>query len=169
LVSCATAPSVPALSPAPAKGQVSYRLLEDPAGRPSTQDAAGPPQELVPPIANTQNAPPAFPEEALTSHCAAAWVNLRLIIDGQGNVGEVGDSPFRQSEASACVTLFRAAAEGAVRGWRFSPAYRQTLLKPASDGPFGQPEWGNEAIPWYADFAFKFEVIDGKGVVTSPR
>jgi outer membrane biosynthesis protein TonB len=170
-IGCATAapPKTNQQPTPPRAGQVSYRLIEDPAGRPLENDVEGRPQELVPATANHQNAPPAYPQEALGQGCSDTWVVVRLMIDVQGDVGEIRDSPFGESTPSPCLQLFRTATETAVRSWRFAPAFRQTLVQPATDGPFGQPKWEGQAIPWYADFAFKFQIVEGKGVVTVPK
>jgi hypothetical protein len=92
-----------------------------------------------------------------------------VIIDAEGKVGEIRDSPFVRPTQDACTAHFRGATERAGRLWQFSPAFRQVLVKPASDGPFGQPNWDIQSIPWYADFAFRFQVVGGKGRVGAPR
>lgn len=166
---CAATRPVVAVATIPREGEVSYRAVVAPAGQDRPIDGEGRPQEFVPPTASSSNRPPVFPADALDAHCPTASVTLRVIVDGHGGIGEVRNSPLAAVERSACVGLYRQAADTAIRGWSFAPAYRQMQLKAAGDGAFGQPEWTSETIPWFVDFTFRFEIVDGRGQVVAPN
>lgn len=170
LLACAARERPPAAEPgSPPSGAVSFRLIEDPAGQSGKQTIDGRPQELVAPVARGSNPTPHYPPEALAQGCQDATLLVRVIIDAEGKVGEIRDSPFVRATQDPCTPLFRSATEQAVRLWQFSPAFRQVLVKPASEGPLGQPKWDTQPIPWYADFAFRFQVVEGKGMVGVPK
>ena len=102
-LACASVPPRMAQQASPPRtGQVSYRLIQDPAGQPPS-DAAESHQELVPPTANPQNMPPPYPHEGMEQACQDTTVVVRLIINAQGNVAEIRDSPFGGSVLSACL------------------------------------------------------------------
>ena len=112
---------------------------------------------------------PAYPAEALAQACQDMTLVARGIIDAEGMVGEVRDSPFLRTPDTACAAFFRKATEQTVLRWQFSPAFKRVLLELATDGPHGQPKWDIQAIPWCADFTFEFRIVGGKGTVVTRR
>ena len=95
---------------------------------------------------------------------------LRAYIGTDGNVARVASVPGRPVADDQCHSAFWAASFAAVRGWRFSPAFRQTPEPgPDFDGD-GRPDitrWKQEPVMIYLDFELTFRVVEGTGQVTA--
>jgi hypothetical protein len=125
--------------------------------------------ELSAPSPDGPNDPPAYPAAPLAAQAPPASVGVRIVIGTRGHVVEVGESPVVRSTPGPFAADFRAAAEAAVRAWRFRPA-RLRRLEPGDDyDGDGKPDFtrvvGSEAVPSYVDVRFDFEIVAGKGVV----
>jgi len=137
-------------------------------------DPTAPPLELPPDEEITQPAPmmiqaPLYPADAMEAGCGDAVVGLRIIVDPNGDVAEVRDSPVVEGTRGTCGRRFKEESERAVRGWRFAPA-RWRKLAPGEDVdgdslPDYQKVIASEEILTYLDIRIDFQVIDGEGRV----
>jgi hypothetical protein len=158
---CAPArkPAPPA-APPDLEGRITLRVLHDEPDR----GGGGPPEpaepeEIVAPRPSPSNRPPAYPEAALKARAAAATTVVRIVIDSEGEVIHVADSPREESSRGAFADAFRAATHGAVSRWRFSPAIRKKTLR---GGRVVQTP-----ITVYLDMRFDFTLVEGRGNVRS--
>jgi hypothetical protein len=80
-------------------------------------------------------AQPVYPRAALGGPAGPMLVGVRIHVDPDGRVGDVGPSPVSFSTPGPFAAEFRAAAEAAVWQWKFTPAKRRYLEPvPAGDG-----------------------------------
>jgi hypothetical protein len=94
---------------------------------------------------------------------------VRIVIDEQGAVSNVTDSPLGQSEPSPYSGDYREAVRLAVSAWRYAPGQLQHV----ADGPDrdhdGKPDYkqmtSSEVVAVYYDIKFIFNIVDGRGVV----
>lgn len=112
---------------------------------------------------------PEYPSEALQGLAGKATVTLRFVIDPEGKVTDVGDSPKACSSVGPFAAAFRAAAERAVRSWKFTPAQWQQV-EPGKDlNGDGKPDYvrvvRSERVSVYMDVSFDFEPVAGQGLV----
>ena len=113
---------------------------------------------------------PIYPERALAAGDGPHRELVRIVIDEQGNVSQVNDSPLGVSDGGPHAPDFRKAVEEAVRAWRFSPgALRKIVDGNDLDGD-GKPDYvvttSWDVVPVYYDVRFTFEIVEGKGIVT---
>lgn len=165
----ATAPSQPSVSiptpgtsspPVAREGEVAVEFLADPDSPKPKLDES---QEFTP--ASPRSTPlPEYPATALAGGGPSAVVAVRLMLEG-GAVRDVKDSPKLAPYTGPFASEFRAAVESAVRGWWFTSARIDTLGPARPDMP-QRPLKATRYVPTYLDFAFRFSVVDGKGVVT---
>ena len=164
--------SAPALARAPAaapstasadprEGNVAVEFLADPDSPKPKLDES---QEFTP-AAPLSTRLPAYPPAALEGGGPSAVVAVRLMIDKGGAVYEVKDSPRLAPYVGPFAGEFRAAVEAIVRRWAFTAARIDTLGAPRPDMP-QRPLAATRYVPTYLDFAFRFSVVDGKGVVS---
>lgn len=108
---------------------------------------------------------PEYPSEALEGPAGKATVTLRFVIDSEGRVTDVGPSLKAPSSAGPCAAAFRAAAERAVRTWKFTPAQRQRVQPGKDLSGDGKPDYlrvlRSECISVYMDVSFDFEPVAG--------
>ncbi len=147
--------------PTLARGSVAVEFLADPD---SPKPKLGESQEFTP-AAPLSTRLPAYPAAALEGGGPSAVVAVRLMIDKGGAVYEVKDSPRLAPCVGPFAGEFRAAVEAAVKRWAFTAARIDTLGAPRPDMP-QRPLAATRYVPTYLDFAFRFTVVDGKGVVT---
>jgi len=146
---------------------VRYAFVPDPNG-PTLQKGAD--EEFRPPRPDPQNQDPEYPQSGLEAGCGPATVGLRLVIDPNGAVVEVGDSPLFPPPGGPCGEEFRGASRLAVGAWRFSPAERRRYAPGDDFDGDGTPDF-RRAIEWarlmvYVDVRFDFEILGGKGTVS---
>jgi hypothetical protein len=137
-------------------------------------DPSVPPLRLPPDEEITRPAPtviraPIYPAGAMEAGCGDAVIGLRIIVDPNGAVAEVRDSPVVESTQGACGRRFREEAAATLRGWKFIPA-RWRRLEPGADVdgdsvPDYKKVIAEESIPSYLDVRIDFEVIEGEGRV----
>jgi hypothetical protein len=153
-------PAVPATG-SPREGSVAVEFLADPVSRDEKLDEAHvfvPASLLLMPL-------PEYPPAALAGGGPSALVGVRLSINASGVVEDVADSPRLAAYTGPFAAELRQAVDAAVRRWRFTSARIQTL-GPASPGSAERPVAAARRVPTYLDFAFRFAVVDGKGIVT---
>jgi hypothetical protein len=152
----------PAKAPSdPREGNVAVEFLADPdAPKPKLGES----QEFTP-AAPLSTRLPEYPAAALAGGGPSAVVAVRLMIDNAGRVYDVRDSPRLTPHTGPFACDFRAAVDAAVRRWAFTAARIDTLGAARPDMP-QRPLAATRYVPTYLDFAFRFTVVDGKGVVT---
>ncbi len=155
----ASATASPATA-SPREGEVAVEFLADPIPPDEKLDEA---HEFVP--ASLLLMPtPVYPQAALARGELSALVGVRLSINAAGVVEDVMDSPRLVPYSGPFALVFRQAVEDAVRRWRFTSARIQTLGPAGPDSE--RPVTATLRVPTYLDFAFRFSVVEGRGVVT---
>jgi leucyl-tRNA synthetase len=118
------------------------------------------------------NALPVYPEHALRENAGTHREVVRIIIDTNGKVSEVLDSPLEASEGGPYASEFRSAVDTAVRSWRFQAGYLRNVVPGNDVDGDGKPDYkvttAFRPVAVYYDVRFTFEIVNGRGVVT-PR
>ena len=157
----------PKASPPP-HGQVEFQFIADPKMAPPRVTDH---QELVAPSPIGRLVAPTYPPAPLAAHAGPASVALRIVIGAEGHVVEVRDSPLMGSTPSPFAADFRAAAETAVRRWRFSPGRIDQYEDGADLDGDGVPDSTrlaqSDVIRVFYDVRFDFEIVGGEGRVRS--
>lgn len=171
-VSCAAkkpaAPVAPQPPPSPSPaGTATYSFVFDPAN-----PALGLAEDVKfnRPLPRETLKLPDYPGDALAAGDGPHRELVRIIIDRQGHVTEVGDSPLGTSDGGLHAASFRAAVDSAVRTWSFAPG-ALLHVEPGNDlDGDGKPDYtvakSIDIVPVYYDVRFTFQIVDGKGVVT---
>ena len=170
LLGCTHAPPRPPIpeTPSPGRGQVGFEFIADPkTAPPKVADH----QKLVAPSPIGKLVVPGYPPAPYAAHAAPASVVLRIVIGTDGHVLDVQDSPLMSSTPSPFAADFRAAAETAVRRWRFtSGRIDQYEDGPDLDGD-GVPDSTylarSDNVRVYYDVRFDFEIVGDEGRVHS--
>jgi hypothetical protein len=128
-------------------------------------------QELRPPIMAEELAQPVYPEKALAAGAGPAIVAVRIMVDTEGSVAEVADSPRLESTQGPFAVDFRRAVDEVLAQWHFVPAvWRRFEPGEDLDGD-GVSDFRrvteSRAVSFYLDVRFDFEIVDGQGRVTS--
>ncbi len=111
-------------------------------------------------------AQPVYPRAALTSHAGSAVVGVRIEVNADGQVTEVGPSLMCFSTPGPFAGAFRAAVETAVTQWRFVPAKHRRLERVTlADGSVYWRNGGEERAEAAFDVAFTFSA---EGEVSAP-
>lgn len=166
---CRTAP--PAATPRPGtdephvQGVTEVAFVPDPTVPPLKLP---PDEEILRPYPESIAAP-VYPADALEAGCGEGVVGLRIVVDPEGSVAEVRDSPVVEGTRGSCARRFREESESAVREWRFVPA-QWRKLGPGKDVdgdsiPDYQVVIEMERISSYLDIQIDFQVIGGEGRV----
>jgi len=150
------------------RGKVGFEFIADPSVTPPKVTDH---QEIVAPDAIGKLVGPVYPSAALAARADPASVVLRIVIGADGHVSDVQDSPLMRSTPSPFAADFRAAADMAVRRWRFtSGRIDQYEDGPDLDGD-GAPDSTHLArsdnIRVFYDVRFDFEIVGGEGRVRS--
>lgn len=153
---------------APLRGQSSFDFLRDAASSDTTPPED---QELRPPVIAEELAQPVYPTEALSAGAGPSIVAVRILVDTQGLVSEVADSPRLASTPGPHAAVFRGAVEEVLTQWRFQPAeWRRYEPGEDLDGD-GVADYRrvveSRVVTFYIDVRFDFEIVDGQGRVTS--
>ena len=165
LILCAGCPRKPAAD-VPAiedRGSVGYAFLVDPS-------AGHPAGHFVPPEPREKLPLPFYPPEVLAARATASVV-VRILIDEEGRVKNVTDSPLEGSSPGPFAREFRAAVLRSLRHWRFTPG----AIEQVEDGPDadadGKPDYRTtssmSAVRVFYDVRFDFDVVSGEGRVRS--
>ena len=172
LAGCVRHPPVrPVTTPAEAsasqaEGKAAYKFLVDPSAAASVQAQA---QELVSPHPTSVLPLPSYPEAALAARAGAAHVVVRILIDTNGRIESVTDSPVASSSSGPFAGEFKDAVLRALRHWRFTPGHFDSF----EDGPDGdrdgKPDYRRlvryEMVPVRYDVRFDFDIVEGQGRV----
>lgn len=157
-------------SPPSPEGKASYKYILDPAN-PALNLPAD--VQFVRPMPVDMKTLPKYPERALAAHDGPHRELVRIVIDSEGGVGQVLDSPMGPSDGGPFAADFRRAVDDAVRTWRFEPGEFRHVADGADKDGDGKPDykimtsWDRVAV--YYDIRFTFEIVEGRGVVkTTP-
>lgn len=160
LSACAHQPPTAAPKPAdpPRDGKVSYEIM--PAGKAGEyQMQDGQTSFGAQPVTND---PPAYPVALIAANLAATVVHAKVIVDGDGKVSDVRDlDPGGDASHAA---FFAATREAAMR-WTYTP---MTIVQ-EHEGKNGMISETKTTAPFSLDYAFRFELKDGRPVVTTSR
>ena len=158
----------PGAPPPPPEGQVAFQFIADPRMAPPKVTEH---QELVAPNPIGRLVAPSYPSAPLAAHAAPASVALRIVIGAEGHVVDVQDSPLMTSTPSPFAADFRAAAETAVRRWRFTPGRVDQYEDGADLDGDGTPDSTHlarsDVIRVFYDVRFDFEIVGSEGRVRS--
>jgi hypothetical protein len=133
---------------------VGYSFLLDP----SVQRPAG---TFVPPSPREELRLPVYPPDALAARAGAASVSVRIVIDTEGRIANVTDSPLEASSAGPFASEFHDAVLRSLRHWRFTPG----RIEQSEDGPGYRTITSMEAVRVFYDVRFDFDVVSGEGRV----
>jgi hypothetical protein len=159
-----------AISP---KGSSSFQILEPTKSRPGTK--TGPVTEVPQPRDVVFEAEPieplvkpSYPPAARGKQAGPVTLGVRITVDTEGRVSDIGSSLKVFSLPGPFEADFRAAVEAAVKEWRFIPAEIRHL-QPAREN--GKPAsysivTGTEKTEWRLDVLFTFSP---SGEVLLPR
>ncbi len=162
----------PTVSPPPPpalpEGKTSFNYIFDPSN-----PALGLPADVqfVRPHPMETTSLPKYPDNALAARDRPHHEVVRIVIDTDGHVSKVVDSPMGPSDGGPFAEDYRRAVAAAVKTWRYDPG----TLRHVEDGPDhdgdGKPDYkvmtSSERVAVYYDIRFTFEIVDGKGVVTA--
>ena len=168
LVACACK-RPPVLEPAPAptnEGETRYTFLFDPAN-PALHLPAEVKFDRPEPL--DIRALPVYPPRALAAGDGPHHEVVRIVIDAEGNVGHVGNSPLGSSDAGPFGAEYREAVQQAVVLWRFAPGVLRHLEPGRDIDGDGRIDYtvttSIEPVSVYYDVRFTFEIVNGAGVV----
>lgn len=152
----------------PSRGQSSFDFMYDGASVDTTPPED---QELRPPVIAEELALPLYPPQALSGSTEPSIVAVRILVDTDGRVADVADSPRLASTPGPFAADFRLAVEDVLAEWRFQPAeWRRFEPGEDLDGD-GVADYRrvieSRVVTFYLDVRFDFEIVDGQGLVTS--
>ena len=159
-------PAQVAPPPPSAEGKTTYSYIFDPAN-PALDLPAD--VQFMRPMALETKTLPVYPAAALAAHDTPHREVVRIVIDDRGSVGQVADSPMEQSDGGPFAADYRRAVDAAVRTWRFRPGVLEHVRDGEDKDGDGKADykvmtsWDPVAV--YYDIRFKFEILDGKGIV----
>lgn len=108
------------------------------------------------------NEPPVYPPSLVAANLPLTTVRVKAIIDQNGKVSEVRNLDTATSRETE---LFVTACRDAMLHWTYSP---MTVVEEFDDGK-GNITQVRKNAPFSLDYAFKFELVDGRPTVTSSR
>jgi hypothetical protein len=160
--------SPPPPTPTPAGtawGAVSLRYL---TGGDDAPPQLGPDQRMVAPFPVSRPMP-VYPAEAVAAAAPPAVVVVRILVDTDGKIAAVGDSPLASSTPGPYAAAFRQAVEAAVKRWEFYPGHVDTVRPGRDIDGDGNPD--DELVQYapvavYYDLSFEFRIVAGKPAVT---
>lgn len=155
LAGCASTRFIP---PAPATGDASWQLAV-PAGTQRYQLAMGEISSGGTPI---QRVAPLYPADQLAACPPPQEVPALLIVDRQGEVGEV--RVVDEALADASRRAFIGAVRVAALQWRFNPLL---INRWAADADGNSHVVDSETKPFSLHYVFRFECHAGKSIVSS--
>lgn len=160
--------AAPAVAPAPSPAAPAVSLCFLDAGG-ATPPALPPGQRLVAPFVIALPLPD-YPDEAFAAGAADSTVVVRVLVDTQGRVGRVAQSPLAASTPGPYAAAFRTAVDAALARWEFYPAHLDTVKGGEDlDGDnVREPESlvAYTPVEVYYDVAFEFRVAAGRPSVT---
>jgi hypothetical protein len=143
-------------------GRASFRFIEEP--RPSTAsrgsatiETAEPREVRVPAEAILPLATPIYPRIAAADRAGWTTIAVRVTVDDQGNVTDIGPSLLGFTTPSIFAADFTAAVHAAVRQWKFRPAeVRQVRPLTLKNGEVLQKVIRIERVETAFDVSFTF-------------
>lgn len=149
-------------------GTVSFDQIRDPQAEPPRADGRF---EYLRPRLEEGFRLPRFPDAALAAGAPPTVIVVRLVVAEDGSVARVGQSPLAAPHGGEWYAMFLEAVVESVSGWRYDPCQ----LRELEDGPDrngdGAPDYqsvvASTPLSVYLDLAFRFEIVDGDGVVTT--
>lgn len=158
MAGCATVATPPAR--APNEGSASYRMLDD--GRMAHyQLAIGDTATGATPFRRVM---PAYPPEQLAACTPLQEVQVQVIVDEAGKVGDVRGMPPDDAPAAPRRQPFYGAVRAAVLQWQFNPL---RINHWAADADGNTHEVDSKTRPFSLMYAFRFECHAGKAMVSS--
>lgn len=155
----------------PLRGETSFKILTDPnAPKQQLQEN----QFYQRPKAKGELAIPIYPQQALDSKTGEVSVAVRIVIDEEGKVSKITESPVIASTPSIYLKDFQQAVEAAMQKWVFEAAEIQQFEDGKDLDGDGKPDYkrliSSEKIAVYLDLRFDFTIVAGRGQVstTSP-
>ena len=159
LQACRTMAPPAAVDPPPAhKGEVSYALLTASSANQyqlKRNEHAYGAQPL-------EHDPPAYPSSLVGAGLAPTTVQVKAIIDEAGTVIDVRDLDASSTPEHK---LFLAACRDVMMHWKYTP---MTVVQENDDGA-GNISQVERTAPFSLDYAFRFELVDGRPTVTAGR
>lgn len=168
-IGCAKhAGSIPPAPQPSDKGAVGYEFIANAAPGSLTNTEH---QEFITPTPLRKLLPPEYPERPLLEKAPHYEVTIRIVIDTEGRVSMVSDSPLGISTAGPYAQDFRRAVEATVRRWRFLPGRIDQLEDGDDVDDDGKPDSVHVArsdfVPVFYDVRFDFDIVAGEGRVSS--
>jgi hypothetical protein len=102
---------------------------------------------------------PVYPASLIDRQLPPVTVHAKAVLDEQGRVTEVRDIDGASTPDHAA---FFAACQAAIKRWQFSP---MTVVEESDDGK-GNISQVRKNAPFSLDYAFRFELVAGKPVVS---
>ena len=163
-------PAGPVEPPSPGisrEGQVGFEMVGDLKPTVPVIEAD---QEYNAAYAMGSNDLPVYPEDLLRHNLARQEIVVRVIIDTEGRVARLEESPVPSKGEPAYRADFVRAVEAAVKSWQFAPASIRSFGPGPDDDGDGKGDYtilkSATALTSYHDLRFFFEVKNGQGVVT---
>jgi hypothetical protein len=140
---------------------VSYRASVEP-GAPKYAEVENETSNMPTPI---DNPAPRYPESVIALHLPLVKVSAKVIVDADGNVGEVRIAA--PTQATAYPPEFDTAVRDALSRWRFNPLRftRWEEIKDEQGDVIDSRAVSVVARPFSLDYEFRFELRDGKPIV----
>lgn len=149
-------------------GSVSFEQIRDPQAEPPQSEGRF---EYLRPRLEEGFRLPGYPQLALAAAAPPTEILVRVVVAEDGAVASVGPSPLAAPPSGEWTALFLEAVEEAVADWRYDPCQLRELEDgPDRDGD-GAPDFQLVVAPTplkvYLDLAFRFEIVDGDGRVST--
>lgn len=151
----ATRPTPPA--PAP-QADVSYRAVTGDAPRYELDDM----QSALLPEQGRANPAPIYPAQLVALRLPPVEIRATLVVDTQGHVSDVRIADDGAADATRGV--FDEAVRTAARQWTFTPL---RIFQWMEDADGSRHRDDGTVRPFSQDYAFRFELRNGKPVVTA--
>jgi hypothetical protein len=154
-------------TPKSVSGEATFTTLVDPADTPNLPKS----QSFQWARAQGPLNMPVYPPNALESKVGPVTVAVRIVIDVDGKVAAIIDSPFKLSSTGPFAAEFRASAEEAIRSWSFEPGEIQTLEDGKDLDGDGKPDYqiiiSRQRVRTHVDIVFDFKITERDGQVST--
>lgn len=163
-----TAVTTPRPAGRSAAGIVSFDQIRDPQAEPPRANGRF---EYLRPRLEEGFRMPVFPDAALAAGAPPTVIVVRVVVAEDGSVARVGPSPLAAPLGGEWNALFLGAVVESVSGWRFDPCQLRELENGPDRNGDGAPDYhvvvASTPLSVYLDLAFRFEIVDGNGMVTT--
>jgi hypothetical protein len=161
----------PVRTTAPVEGRAGFAFERPPVdaaakdAKVAVQEALGK-DEWVAPRALGKLSEPVYPAVALAAGAGPVTMGMRVVVDAEGKVADVGPSMRAWSTPTPWAAEFRAAIEAAVAQWRFRPAeVRHFTTVTNAEGSY-RSMTRSEKTEWALHVTFSFKAEGGAVVET---